>query len=177
MFTKKLRDFDSKHVGQRLRMAREHLGLTQKYVADSAGLTVRGYLNYEQGLRSAPAHLLNIYSMLNVNTNWLLTGEGEMFQNTEQTAASDDNEAELLDGLLGGGFSEVADAIGTLENNVPADILKDFYKVMDAFPPKLREELLLAAKQYYERNTVESLAREVEELKKELAALKAERAE
>ena len=78
MFTKKLRDFDSKHVGQRLRMAREHLGLTQKYVADSAGLTVRGYLNYEQGLRSAPAHLLNIYSMLNVNTNWLLTGEGEM---------------------------------------------------------------------------------------------------
>lgn len=80
MFIKKSRDFDSKHVGQRLRMAREHLGLTQKYVAESAGLTVRGYLNYEQGLRSAPAHLLNIYSMLNVDTNWLLTGEGEMMR-------------------------------------------------------------------------------------------------
>lgn len=80
MFIKKLRDFDSKHVGQRLRMAREHLGLTQKYVAESAGLTVRGYLNYEQGLRSAPAHLLNIYSTLNVDTNWLLTGEGEMMR-------------------------------------------------------------------------------------------------
>ena len=80
MFIKKSRDFDSKHVGQRLRMAREHLGLTQKYVAESAGLTVRGYLNYEQGLRSAPAHLLNIYSTLNVDTNWLLTGEGEMMR-------------------------------------------------------------------------------------------------
>ena len=99
-----------------------------------------------------------------------------MFPNTEQTAASNDNEAELLDGILGGGFSEVADAIGTLENNVPADILKDFYKVINAFPPKLREKLLLAAKQYYERSTVESLAREVEELKKELVALKVERA-
>lgn len=84
MFIKKSRDFDSKHVGQRLRMAREHLGLTQKYVAESAGLTVRGYLNYEQGLRSAPAHLLNIYSMLNVDTNWLLTGEGEMMRGKDE---------------------------------------------------------------------------------------------
>lgn len=159
---------------ERMKFARLELGETQKHIAELAGINLRTYINYEQGERETPVSVVVVYSSLGVNPNWLLTGEGAMFQNTEQTAASDENEAELLDGILGGGFSEVADAIGTLESNVPADILKDFYKVMDAFPPKLREELLLAAKQYYERNTVESLAREVEELKKELAALKAE---
>ena len=161
-----------------MRRLRENLGFTQKDFARALNVRPRTYWRYEAEEGDPQTSFLEmIIAKFCVSPLWLLTGEGEMFQNTEQTAASDDNEARLLDGILGGGFSEVADAIGTLESNVPADILKDFYKVMDAFPPKLREELLLAAKQYYERNTVESLAREVEELKKELAALKAERAE
>lgn len=148
-----------------MKFARLELGKTQKHIAEMAGINLRTYINYERGERETPVSVVVVYSSLGINSNWLLTGEGEMYRQKV------DNEAELLDGILGGGFSEVADAIGTLENNVPADILKDFYKVMDAFPPKLREELLLAAKQYYERNTVESLAREVRELKEQIREL------
>jgi hypothetical protein len=169
MFSEENKKLEWRSLGERLKEAREYLNMTQKNIADLSGLTVRGYLNYEQGLRGAPAHLLNIYSGLGINVNWLLSGDGSIFKRDPET------DTELIHGILGEGFSELADAIGTLESNVPADILKDFYKVVDAFPPKLREELVITAKQYYEQSTVENLVREVEELKKELAELKAKR--
>jgi transcriptional regulator with XRE-family HTH domain len=152
----------------RIAAARKALGLTQKEMANRSGIALRTYCRYEsgEGERDIPSSLLTYVAQNGIDVNWLLTGEGAMFQHTQES------EAELNDGILGGGFADLAESIGTLEENLSAETLKDFYAVMDTLPPKLREELLLATKRYYERNTVEGLAREVEQLKKELAELK-----
>ena len=61
-----------------MKFARLKLGETQKHIAEMAGINLRTYINYEQGERETPVSVVVVYSSLGVNSNWLLTGEGEM---------------------------------------------------------------------------------------------------
>ncbi|MDO5562786.1 MAG: helix-turn-helix transcriptional regulator, partial [Synergistaceae bacterium] len=65
-------------IEKRLLQARECLKKTQKEIASMANISVRAYINYENGQREVPRSVMNVYSQLGVNVNWLLSGEGEM---------------------------------------------------------------------------------------------------
>ena len=66
-------------IGKRLRDLRKKLGYNQKNFADLLGITERTLRNYEKG-NNLPSSLLTILiEKFNININWLLTGEGDMF--------------------------------------------------------------------------------------------------
>lgn len=64
----------------RLTAARKALGFTQKYMAEGSGIALRTYCRYEsgEGGREIPSSILVFIAQNDINTNWLLTGEGEM---------------------------------------------------------------------------------------------------
>jgi transcriptional regulator with XRE-family HTH domain len=68
-------------INSRMALAREFLKLTQKGIAEKAGIHLRTYARYESpdGGREIPASVLSVFAQAGINVNWLLTGEGEMF--------------------------------------------------------------------------------------------------
>lgn len=75
--------------GERIKNLRKALGLTQQEFADRIGTTRNNIAGYETGRREPSAAAINlIIAKLNVNEEWLRTGEGEMFRQTEEDAVS-----------------------------------------------------------------------------------------
>lgn len=80
MSTKNLISF-----GDRLRWAREKLDITQQEVAKRVGggmaqSTIAGYETGARGTKNtAPKELFKIASVLGVNAEWLLTGDGKPY--------------------------------------------------------------------------------------------------
>ena len=67
-------------LAQRLKYVREHLGLSQKELAQALGVSQKAVSYWERGERSMPAIILRrLKESLGVNPDWLLTGEGEPF--------------------------------------------------------------------------------------------------
>lgn len=66
----------------RLTAARKALGFTQKHMAEGSGIALRTYCRYEsgEGEREIPSSILVFIAQNDINTNWLLTGEGEMMR-------------------------------------------------------------------------------------------------
>lgn len=70
-------------IGERLRIARERKGLSQDAVAarmqvEGVSLSQKAISRIEKGERFVSDYELLIFSqILSVNTNWLLTGEGD----------------------------------------------------------------------------------------------------
>lgn len=70
-----------KEVGARMRIARQHLSMNQsqfydKYVAQRA--TLRSLQRAESGSNESGMTLIECFANAGINTNWLLTGEGNM---------------------------------------------------------------------------------------------------
>ncbi|MFA9948759.1 S24 family peptidase [Dentiradicibacter hellwigii] len=63
----------------RLKEARARLGLSQKDAAEQSGVSARGYQGYEDGRSIPGGDAIAGLVRLGINANWLLTGEGEMF--------------------------------------------------------------------------------------------------
>jgi len=69
-----------KEVGLRLKKLRETLDLSQSKLARLLGVSQSAISKWEAGERDIPtAVLLKLKRRLNVNLDWLLSGEGEMF--------------------------------------------------------------------------------------------------
>ena len=67
-------------MNERIRELRKTLNLTQTAFAERIGLAYNTVTNYEAGRRNpTTAIITSICREFNVNENWLLTGEGEMF--------------------------------------------------------------------------------------------------
>lgn len=66
----------------RLAAARKKLGFTQKQMAEGSSIALRTYCRYEsgEGEREIPSSILIFIAQNDINTNWLLTGEGEMMR-------------------------------------------------------------------------------------------------
>ena len=65
-------------IPERLRAARNHLGLKQGEMAAQSGVSARAYQGYEAG-RSVPGgDAIRGFVRAGINPNWLLTGNGEM---------------------------------------------------------------------------------------------------
>jgi len=68
-------------IYRRLAESRNALGLKQREIASLSGTSLRAYARYEsgEGERDIPSSVLDVYAQNGINTNWLLTGEGEIF--------------------------------------------------------------------------------------------------
>jgi len=65
-------------LGQRLVTVRATTGLSQSAFADTLGLSLRAYANYERGEREMPVALFRaLYETYGIDPVWLLAGPGE----------------------------------------------------------------------------------------------------
>ena len=70
-------------MSERIRLLRQHLGLSQTEFAKKMGMTRSMVSNLELGLIEIPDYKLEmICKAFNVRMDWLRTGEGEMFNPT-----------------------------------------------------------------------------------------------
>lgn len=67
-----------KGIGERIRLARETLGLKQSIIAGELGIS-RSQVNYIETGASIPAYLLDWLSDQKVSLDWIFRGIGEMF--------------------------------------------------------------------------------------------------
>jgi len=80
-------------IGERLKKVREFLGLTQEEFAQKLDTTQAVISNYERGARVPTVDFLNrLTKTFQLDINWLLTGEGEMFR--EKTKAAEAEKAD-----------------------------------------------------------------------------------
>ena len=78
------------NIGENLRIIRESLDLTQKQFAEKVGKSFRTIQNYETNKTPLDLEIIqNLAKIYNVNTNWLLTGSGEIFLNEEKFCAQE----------------------------------------------------------------------------------------
>lgn len=76
-------------IGERLREARDQLGLSQGPFGASIGVTVNTVSNWERGAAHPPADKLAlIRKKYAIDLNWLMTGEGAMMTQAECGAAT-----------------------------------------------------------------------------------------
>jgi len=67
-------------LASRFKLFRELLGFSQKEFADKLGVSQKAISQWERGERAIPAVILKeLKEHLNLNIDWLLTGEGEPF--------------------------------------------------------------------------------------------------
>ena len=70
-------------VSDRLKIARESTGKSQREMADQLGTSFRAWQDYEAGKNFPGGKVFESLVKLGFNANWLLTGEGEMRRETE----------------------------------------------------------------------------------------------
>lgn len=77
-------------IGERLKALRKELDLTQQEVANRIGTTQNNIASYEIGRRNPSAAVINnICKTFNVNEDWLRSGEGEMFAETNDSVLAE----------------------------------------------------------------------------------------
>lgn len=62
----------------RLKLSRKNAGFTQIQVSEAVKMTQATYSQLERGIVKSTSKIVEIAQILNVNPNWLATGEGEM---------------------------------------------------------------------------------------------------
>jgi len=69
--------------GERLKVARKHLNLTLRGLAEPLGVAFQSVHNWEKNLSPIPKPVaLGIERAHKISSDWLLTGEGDIFVNT-----------------------------------------------------------------------------------------------
>ena len=70
-------------IGDRLRQLRRHIGINQIDFAHSIGLKQGSYSDLERGKSGLSNHVKNaLFEKYKVNIDWLLNGDGNMFEKT-----------------------------------------------------------------------------------------------
>lgn len=73
-------------IGERIRILREKLNITQEEFSQKLGTTRNTITNYEVGRRvPMEATIKSICREFNVSYDWLKNGEGEMFENLPES--------------------------------------------------------------------------------------------
>ena len=96
-------------VSERLKKLRRYLRYSQKDFAKRLGILPATYSNYENEKRKLSPELLEkLYNEFNVNLNWLITGQGNMFNDELETLEHPEEELVKLpfhkDSLVSAGF-------------------------------------------------------------------------
>jgi len=102
---------------ERIKQLRSALGLSQQEIADKLGILVTTVSKYERGVMTPSTNFyLKLKEMFNVNLNWLIIGEGEMFEHTETKPLPQNTDLILL-------IREIE------EHPLLLEVIKDFIKV------------------------------------------------
>ena len=89
-------------IGERIKMVRKSLKITQNELAISIGLKRNTIANYEIGqVQPSDRTIADISRVYNVSEEWLRTGQGEMF-----IQISPDEELDYILGQIGAGADE-----------------------------------------------------------------------
>lgn len=80
-------------IAERLLKVRNSLGFTQNQLAEKIGIKQGLYSKYETGALAISTQAIGALFALGVNLNWLLTGQGPMFNNVP---AREDKQARIM---------------------------------------------------------------------------------
>ena len=129
-------------IGERIRSAREQLGLTLKEVADGVGVSFQSVQQWEDGTSSPKkTRLNNLAKVLETTPEWLIFGAGHASKKDVVETSDFINSPEFII-LMRGAYLEaikLSMAMGWVEVNKK----KNFNTLADVFEGKLRESLLL----------------------------------
>ncbi|MBQ9786476.1 MAG: helix-turn-helix transcriptional regulator [Clostridia bacterium] len=79
MSSEDLKEITNKY-GENIKAVRKKLKLSQEEISTQIGITYRAYSSYERGDRNPSLEFMAaLNKMYNVNLNYVITGEGEMF--------------------------------------------------------------------------------------------------
>ena len=79
-------------LAENLAKLRKHFNLAQNEFAEKLDISARAYVNYERGERKPPCELLiKLLRNYNVNLNWIIANEGEMFLDEQEFATQYEN--------------------------------------------------------------------------------------
>ena len=74
-------------IKDRIRMIRKSKKKTIEQFSDTIGVPVRTISNYERGERGISVdYLYRLYTQLNANIHWVLTGKGSMYESGDEGA-------------------------------------------------------------------------------------------
>jgi transcriptional regulator with XRE-family HTH domain len=142
-------------VHARLKIVRDSLGMTQKDVAKSLGISPRTWQDYEGGINLPGGKVLEQLARMGFNVNWILTGEGEIRQEDERAAAyairRDDGSFEsiqpdTIEAILNG-FDELKDSgilIDNLNKAIVLSIAYEYFRFYKKEVPKSMKRFVLA---------------------------------
>ena len=123
-------------IGERIKKVRKELGLTQEDMAKKLGISRESIVKYERGdIMPSQKFLKLLKYELEVNPNWILTGEGEMFLNDEKEKIikieKQDVKGKLLPvlGYLSSGIPEKQNVIDWII--ISEDLQSDFAMIVD----------------------------------------------
>lgn len=89
---------DNAAFGRRLAAVRATTGLSQTAFAETLGLSLRAYANYERGEREAPVALFRaLFEQFGIDPIWMLSGEDE----TPQKAGARTTDFMQVVGIMG----------------------------------------------------------------------------
>lgn len=105
---------NEEEIGDRLKLAREHLGMSIAAMAKHVGMSHRGYQDNEAGLRTPKSTVVSKFVELGISSHWLLTGEGEMLLSD---SASHDQQQDIVHAVLNEDYGAYERAV---ERTLPA---------------------------------------------------------
>nr|DAI41207.1 MAG TPA: helix-turn-helix domain protein [Caudoviricetes sp.] len=83
---------------ERIKEIRTKLNLSVAKLADKIGIPARTITGYERGERTPSIEFLaNLSTILNVNANWFITGNGEMFNKKEPFVDNEELEQKVVE--------------------------------------------------------------------------------
>lgn len=71
--------------GDRIKEIRRYLNLSQRELSDALGISVMALSRLETGESSLKIEIISKFDNLDINTDWLITGKGEMFRSDGDT--------------------------------------------------------------------------------------------
>jgi len=112
-------------IGERLKKARQSLGLSQIEIAEVLGFQSNFLSNIERGAKKPPKKLIELLSSrYKINANWLLTGEGDMVienANTTKTTPIVKEMKNLIEEVTSQKFSDIESRLTKIENLLKQD--------------------------------------------------------
>lgn len=123
-----------KEIGERLKVIRKKLGLSQSKMAEKLGMTGPTLNNYELGRRKpSPELLTKLVKDFNINLNWLFTGSGPVFLDELSTEQTDTDEIVKLpfykNSFVSAGYGLTNYENDAVEISFSKEILKFLFRV------------------------------------------------
>ncbi len=82
-----------KAIGDRMKLARKSLSLTQAAISDLFGCSLRTYQKNEAGISEGGILLILAFTGIGINANWLMTGTGDMSRTPKPSQVEEEQSA------------------------------------------------------------------------------------